>query len=176
MQAGIADDRPIFLTGFMGCGKTTVGRILAARLGWEFVDTDDLAERHDGRSIPKIFEESGEAGFRQVERDVLGTLNGKKRCVVACGGGLVVGHAQRRWVARRGRVVWLDCPLETCVQRVEEGGGRPLWAPHDPVSFRSLFERRRALYALSEFRVDVSIGDANVTADRLLERLGAVFH
>jgi len=176
MPASIADDRPIFLTGVMGCGKSSVGRALAARLGWDFVDTDDLVERREGRSISKIFEESGENHFRQAEWDALRTLEGKKRCVVACGGGLVTGREPRRWISRHGRTVWLDCPLEVCARRVTEGGGRPLWAPGDPVSFRSFHERRRALYALSEICIDASVGDADAVADSLLERLGAVFH
>ena len=152
--------RPVFLIGFMACGKTTVGRLLAAELDCGFLDTDDLVERREGRSIERVFAESGEGRFRRAEWEALLSLDGIERTVVATGGGAFLGHLQRRWMIERGRTVWLDVPLEVARRRTEAEGpggrGRPLWRVHDPLALRALFERRRAAYALAEIRVDAA--------------------
>src|SRR5450755_42182 len=80
-------DAPIFLVGFMATGKTTVGRILAARLGWRLVDLDDVIAREAGRTVPEIFEAEGEAGFRAREARALAAASAERRAVVATGGG-----------------------------------------------------------------------------------------
>jgi shikimate kinase len=151
----VADSRPLFLVGFMGSGKTTVGRLLAARLGWPFHDTDALVEARDGRAVARIFEESGEARFRELEQDVLAALGGAP-AVVATGGGLFQSARARRWLWRHGRTVWLDVPLAVAIARVGVGVGRPMWLAGDRLALRALFEKRRAAYALARRRVDGS--------------------
>jgi len=166
-----SDERPIFLVGFMGSGKTTLGAGLARALGWDLVETDDLVERREGRSIEVIFRESGEGHFREAEWEVLRSLDGRSRCVVAAGGGMFAEARQRRWMKRRGRTVWLDVPPNVCTQRVGSGSGRPLWMAGDPIAFRALFERRKAAYALSEVRASGLPDDPEAAVSRLVALL-----
>lgn len=148
----------------MGVGKSTVGEALAARLGWEFEDTDALVVRKDGRTIETIFRESGEGRFRDAEWDVLHTLSGRKRLVVATGGGLFLGVAQRAFVRSHGMSCWLDAPLSVVLSRVSPGESRPLLRFDDAVERRVFFERRRAVYALADCRIDASAGSADELA------------
>jgi shikimate kinase len=169
------NERPIFLVGFMGSGKTSVGRLVAGRLGWDFIDLDELVARSVGRSIEQIFLDSGEPAFRRAERAALETLESRQRCVVATGGGLFQEASNRRWLRTHGRAIWLDVPYLECVRRIGSGAGRPLWDPDaDPEAFRALFERRQAAYALAAARVDAS-GPADEVAGELLRMLGLSF-
>jgi shikimate kinase len=165
--------RPIFIVGFMGSGKSTVSRLLAARLGREVLDTDEWVTRREGRSIERIFTESGEGHFRRVEQEALESLDPSKASVVSTGGGLFLGLAQRRFMKQRGPTVWLDAPLEACRERVgAQAGGRPLWRTEDPVALRALFEKRRAVYALADLRVDAGPAAPEAIVGGILLRLG----
>src|SRR5690606_2368278 len=120
--------RPIFLTGMMGSGKTTIGRLLARDLGAEFIDHDERIERLFGRSIPELFAE-GEPHFRRCERRALETLVrepafGSRPVVVATGGGLVVDPANCATMASCGIVVHLDVPLEELLVRLDSPQAR----------------------------------------------------
>jgi shikimate kinase len=163
------DERPIFLVGFMGSGKTTLATALATALGWERIDTDEEVERHEGRSVERVIQESGELLFRQAERRALAATDGRRRVVVATGGGLFPAFEPRRWMKQRGRTVWLDVPLEECARRVAGGAGRPLWtAGLDPLLFRAFYERRRAAYALADLRLEPGTGGVAGDVRRLL--------
>jgi shikimate kinase len=158
----------------MAAGKSSVGARLAQDLGWEFADTDELVVRDDGRPIARIFAESGEERFRAAERAALRRIEGE-RVVVACGGGLFSCHATRRWLASRGRTVWIDVALDVVRSRLRrDGSPRPLWPADDPVGQRALFERRRATYALAALRVDGSGGSPADVARRIDRRLREV--
>ncbi len=169
------DDRPIFLVGFMASGKSTVGRALAKALGWRLLDTDDLVEQREHRSVERIFNESGQAFFRRAESEALRSLDDLSRAVVATGGGLFLGYESRRWMIDHGRTVWLDLPLEAARRRVEGGRsgrrGRPMWEGNDALALRALYARRRAAYALAEFRVDATEGGTVDVAARILQVL-----
>ena len=145
----------IFLVGFMGSGKSVVGRELAELAGLGFVDTDDAVERTQGKTIEEIFRQRGEGAFREAEWRALQALESVGPAVVATGGGLFLGVENRRLVRRLGRSIWLDVPLHVAAARVRPGSGRPLWS-EDPLTLRALFERRRAAYALADVRVDAS--------------------
>ena len=151
-------DAPIFLVGFMGSGKSTVGRLLAARLGWRFEDTDALVSRAEGRSIEEIFRTSGEGHFREAEWNALRSLEGRKSLVVATGGGLFLGVVQRAFMRAQGVSCWLDAPLSVVSARIPDDASRPLWGGDDPLQRRAFFERRRAVYALADVRIDASAG------------------
>ena len=170
------DVRPIFLVGFMACGKSTVGGLLADALGWTFRDTDELVEQRERRSIAEIFRAEGEERFRAIEWSVLRSLAGLRRAVVACGGGLFLGHDRRRWLWRNGSTVWLDLPLAAVRARLAGSGPevprRPLWSAPDPLSQRALYEKRRATYALADLRVDASAEDPAVVARSVQRELG----
>ncbi len=148
--------RPLFLVGFMGSGKSTVGRELASLAGRTFEDADRTIESLEGRSIEEIFRDSGEAHFRDVEARVVRGFAGRDDSVVALGGGAFQRADQRRWMQREGCTVWLDVTLEVARQRVGGGQGRPLWDANDALALRALFEQRRAVYALAAFRVDAN--------------------
>jgi len=145
----------IFLVGFMGSGKSAVGRALAELAGLPFVDTDDAVERAQGMTIEEIFRRRGEGAFREAEWRALQALEPADPAVVATGGGLFLGVENRRLVRRLGRSIWLDVPLEIAAARVRPSSGRPLWS-EDRLTLRALFERRRAACALADVRVDAS--------------------
>jgi shikimate kinase len=149
-------DAPIFLVGFMATGKTTVGRILAARLGWKLVDLDELIIEEAGQSVPRIFESEGEAGFRAREARVLGAVSARRRLVVATGGGAACREDNLRTMLDAGRVVALAITPEEAVRRARGGAGRPLLEGQaDPVARASeLLAARAPFYARAHVQVD----------------------
>ena len=149
-------DVKVFLVGFMGTGKTTLGRLLADRLGWEFVDVDDVIEQAEGASIVRIFVEKGESYFREIERGVLaGVLARSGHAVIACGGGTFCIPENQALMERSGITVWLDRPFDRIWQRREElASARPLLRSEAEV--RALYERRLAFYQQAALHVPVA--------------------
>src|SRR3954462_5934146 len=111
-------DAPIFLIGYRGTGKTSVARELAGRLGFHWVDADDLVEEMTGKTIAEIFSDDGEAGFRQWEARVVSALSRKRRTIVALGGGAVLREDNRRVICGAGSVVWLTASVDTIIERL----------------------------------------------------------
>jgi shikimate kinase len=109
----------LFLVGYRGTGKSTVGPLLAAALGWEFLDADDHIERAAGTTIADIFAAEGEAGFRDRESAVLAELCEQPGRVIATGGGMVLRPANREWLSTAGFVAWLTASPETVWQRMQ---------------------------------------------------------
>ena len=164
----------MFLVGFMGAGKSRTGRALARRLGWRFVDLDRRVEARAGRSIPRIFRESGEAAFRQTEtaelERLLDELKDSPETVVALGGG-VPAQAKNRRLLRGARTVFLDVPAETLWERCRgERRKRPL--VEDEASFLRLYDARRPHYAAAGMRVDAAKRTARELAAEIVEKLG----
>lgn len=147
---------PVFLVGFMGVGKTTVGRALAQWLGLRFLDLDDLIEERAGMSVKEIFATYGETHFRQLESEAIQSCARLSDCFVALGGGAYVNPANRAMLRAIGKTVWLDCPFETCLERVALDGSRPLAT--DESALRRLFEQRRSAYAEADLSVAVRAG------------------
>lgn len=142
------EPRPnIVLTGFMGTGKTTVGRLLAQRLGWTFVDTDALIEARHG-PIPAIFAEHGEAHFRALERDVAAEVAGRHETVVATGGRMLLDPENEAALGATGVIVCLSASTEALVERLAgEAEQRPLLRGEDPAPrIRDLLAERAAGY------------------------------
>jgi len=127
-------DQNIILTGFMGSGKSTVGKLLAEQLGYEFIDTDQLIEKKEGMSIPDIFRERGEAAFRALERLVAKELGGKSSLVIATGGGLMLDDENAGILQKTGRVFCLVASPEEILRRISKNpeGDRPLLQADDP--------------------------------------------
>jgi shikimate kinase len=164
-------DGPLFLVGFMGAGKTVVGRALASRLGRAFEDTDALAIERAGVSIETIFREHGEGRFREIEWEVLRDTASRRGTVVATGGGTFLGVAQRALIRERGRSIWLDASFGAIASRLGGDVLRPLWASADDVDRRAMFERRRAAYALADATVDAGTG----TVEDVVRRVETAF-
>lgn len=162
--------RAIYLVGFMGSGKTTIGRILASRLRWRFLDLDDAVESAAGMSIPEIFAKHGEARFREIETDALDRLSAPAThgdgLILALGGGAFATERNRQILAGRGVSLWLDVPLEKAWTRVSRQSHRPL--ARDQEGFAQLFEARRPSYALADFQVPVISDNPEVTVSSIL--------
>jgi 3-dehydroquinate synthase/shikimate kinase/3-dehydroquinate synthase len=132
----------IVLVGFMGAGKTTVGRLLADKLGLRFADSDEVIEQRRGRSVREIFAEDGEAAFRAAEHEVLAELMRGPEAVVAVGGGAVENQASRR-LLRAARVIYLQVGYDEAMRRVGGDAGRPLLRRPD---LDDVYRRRLAVY------------------------------
>lgn len=159
----------------MATGKSTVGRALAEHLGWAFDDTDAIVERAEGRAIEEIFRASGEGRFREAEWQALRSIAGRRRVVVATGGGLFLGVAQRAFIREHGVSCWLDAPLDVVAARIVDASTRPLWPTDDPLERRAFYERRRAAYALADLRVDASRGEPDALAREIATARGSFF-
>jgi 3-dehydroquinate synthase len=163
----------VFLIGLMGAGKTSVGRMLARRLGKTFYDTDHEIERVTGVRIPLIFEIEGEAGFRARESRVLGELVQKADVVLATGGGAVLAPENRRALAAHGTVVYLRASPRDLWMRTRHDRNRPLLQTADPLAkLQSLFEERDPLYReTADVIVDTGSQSVSSLAHRLAARL-----
>jgi shikimate kinase len=142
-----AADVNLYLVGFMGTGKTTVGRAAAQRLGFAFLDSDHEIERTQGRSIPDIFASGGEPAFRAMERSFVEGGHPPARTVVACGGGLVVQPGLPALLAERGVTICLHASIGTILERTGRQPGRPLLNVADPAErVRALLAEREPIY------------------------------
>ena len=143
----IALPENIFLVGLMGAGKSTVGRILARRLGKRFVDTDHEIEKRNGVTIPVIFEIEGEEGFRRREQELLADLAQEKDLVLSTGGGIVLKPENREVLRNHGFVVYLNARPELLAERTKHDRTRPLLNVEDPLTrLRELHAVRDPLY------------------------------
>lgn len=155
----------------MGCGKTTIGRLLAQQLGWHFLDLDSLVETHAGLSIPAIFERLGEPAFREMEsgaleRGLSEARQSNRGTVLALGGGTIAQPRNQEMLRRTpGALIWLECPIEELLSRCATITNRPLF--RDEASFRRLYAERLPFYERAEFRVD-STGEPRRVVERIL--------
>jgi shikimate kinase len=161
----------IYLVGFMGCGKSTVGRALADELGWSFFDIDAEIESGAGSSISEIFDTQGEPIFRVLEASALAkrvkAVQSGHPQVIALGGGALMRDENFELIANNGVIVWLDAPFELIEKRVAAQSHRPL--ARDPGKLRELFDVRSPRYALADFRVEAPEEEAIATVRRILE-------
>ena len=150
------DDAPIFLIGFMASGKTTVGRLLAERLEWTFVDLDKLIEDGAGKTVSDIFAAEGEAGFRKRETEALQEVARRRKTVVATGGGAPCREENLEAMLGAGRVFWLHVSAEEAVARAGKVSGRPLLdGAADPVAEAGrLLDARRPFYERAHAGMD----------------------
>jgi shikimate kinase len=162
--------RAVFLVGFMASGKSTVGRELARRLGWDFVDLDERIEAREGQAVPEIFRDSGEQGFRQAEGRALRELTEllERNTVVALGGGTFV-QPRNFELLRPWHSIFLDAPLDELWQRsLTDGVDRPL-RKDDRAEFEALYWQRRPSYTQATVTV-VTSGKDLVTICAEIER------
>jgi shikimate kinase len=160
----------IFLVGFMGSGKSTVGRALAEELGWGFADLDEDIEKREGMSINRIFDTRGEAEFRKAETAALRkqarSVERGRPCVIALGGGAFLNQENFEIVSNNGVSIWLDCPFSTVERRLAGNEHRPL--ARDPEKLRELFAVRRPGYERADYCVPVESDDAAATTAKIL--------
>ncbi len=159
----------IVLMGFMGTGKSTVGRKLAARLGMKFLDMDTLIEERTGKPIPRIFEEDGEPHFRDLERSLVRELSGQDGLVIACGGGVVINPDNIRDYGRTGLVVCLTATPDVIFERTSRARNRPLLEEKDRMKrILDLLEKRRSLYASIPHQVDTTTASASEVVETII--------
>jgi shikimate kinase len=159
------------LIGFMGCGKSTIGRRLAGLTGHRFLDTDDAIADASQKSIPDIFSQLGEEGFRDLEQQVVQDLIGIAGIVLSSGGGTILREPNRAALKRIGIVVWLDAAPDTLFERATRTGRRPLLnTPNPRETFDTLLAARRPLYAaLSDVHFDSTHTEQDDVARKVLE-------
>jgi len=161
----------IYLVGFMACGKSTIGRLLADTLGWSFADIDEDIEREARRTINEIFEIDGEEAFRLIEQEAIAArvrlIESGRPTVVALGGGAFARPENYELVAANGVSIWLDCPLEILLKRTAGDTVRPL--ARDVERFRQLYEARRPAYLRADFRVAVTGDDPLAVVNQILK-------
>jgi shikimate kinase len=146
----------LYLIGFMGSGKTTIGRLLAERIGWDFADIDGDIEAGERRSIAEIFDTRGETEFRRIESEAIRKRVRAVSCgrptVVALGGGAAAQPDNLDLITRHGLTIWLSCEFDTVVRRVGEDSARPL--ARDREKFEQLYRERQESYKRADFRID----------------------
>ena len=166
--------RHLWLLGLSGSGKSTVGPRLAQALGLPWVDTDAAIAREAGQSIPVIFQNEGEEGFRNRESAVLEKTSAGPSSVVSCGGGIILRERNRRTLAATGLRIYLRADPSVLAQRLRSSHARPLLAGEDrEASLASLLAQRAPLYEESEILLDVSRLDPEATVAAIRDRLPA---
>jgi len=157
----------IYLLGFMGSGKSTVGPLLARGLGWPFIDLDQVIEAGQGLTIREIFEQAGEPFFRQVEQAALTEMARTEPAVIALGGGTFVQTANVELVRESGGItIWLDCSVEELRRRCAGMTDRPLF--RDAESFTQLLEQRLPYYQRADYRLSTESQSPEEVVERIL--------
>lgn len=155
----------IYLCGFMGCGKTTVGRVLADMLELGYEDMDAYIEKKAGMSIPQIFAEKGEDAFRRMETEAVAEL-GKAGGVISCGGGAMLKDINAGTAAKYGTVVYIDVPYDVCYGRISGDTNRPIVMANTKESLEEIYNDRAPLYlAHSQVRADGNKSPEDIAAD-----------
>jgi len=164
----------LILVGMMGAGKSTIGRLLADRLGWRSFDSDAQIMADTGHSVPELFADHGEAAFRAEEERVLAeALTGDEPVVVSAAGGVVLSPSNRDLLTRSGTVVWLRADPEVLARRVGDGAGRPLLDDDPAASLAALYEVRRPLYeSVASLVVDVDACTPDEVVEEILAGTG----
>lgn len=142
----LSDRTNIILCGFTGCGKTTIGKPLARRLGYDFVDTDHLLTATCQMTIPEIFARGGEGYFRDLEHEIAQTAAAFTHTVISTGGGMMTFERNASVLAQTGTVIYLNLDFETCYRRLANQPDRPLVRRHTKEELRQLYDSRTEYY------------------------------
>ncbi len=161
----------LYLVGFMASGKTTIGRLLADELGWDFADLDEDIVAAEGSAIADLFDTFGEEEFRKTEQGAIrkrvSQIERGKPMVIALGGGTFVPEANQELLIDNGITIWLDCPFERVSARIQGSAHRPL--ARDPVKFKQLYDDRRAAYEKAEHRIEIQSDDPAAVVAAILK-------
>ncbi len=161
----------IYVVGFMGSGKTTVGALLARELGYRFVDLDETIERERGLGVPEIFERDGEPSFRRLEAEALRHAASIRDVVVATGGGTLTRWENRELIQRSGVSVWLDAPLDEMMERCRGTSHRPLLGTRERME--ALLAERMDAYRSCDLRADAGGRPPEAIARWIAGQLGS---
>ena len=164
----------IVLMGFMGTGKSSVGKILAEKLGWSFFDTDEMIEKQTGFTVAQIFQKSGESAFREFEAQTVSLVSLMDRAVIATGGGVPLREENVDALERNGVTVCLEAKPETVLERLKESVDvRPLLEGKDPyLKIHELLSARRAAYARARHKVPTDDLSPQQVAEKVLSVTG----
>ena len=158
----------IYIVGFMGTGKTAVGKVLAKRMGLKFIDLDDRIEETQGSKIADIFAKKGEAYFREAEAKALQDIAAQTGLVAACGGGIVLNKNNIETMDNSGDIFCLDASVEVIYERIKNASHRPLLNVEDPKGkIEELLDRRARFYTKIEHHIDTS----DFTIDEVVQRI-----
>lgn len=177
MKANMPFDinQPIALVGLMGVGKTTVGRRLAKKLGYAFIDSDDEIEKASGRTVAGYFRDHGEAEFREGEYRVISRILDRNRLIIGTGGGAFIHPKTHKLLLEKSITVWLKGDFDTLFERVRRKDTRPLLQVEDPAgTYKKLMDERYPIYAKADITVNIAKGPHGRTVNRV-ERAVEVF-
>lgn len=155
----------IFLVGFMGVGKTSVGSVLAQKLNYKFIDLDKLIVEQENSSIKNIFSKFGEEYFRELEHKTLETIINYTNSVIALGGGAFTFERNRNLIQPNGISIWLECDLDVILSRLSNDISRPLYS--NPQQMQELLNSRLSAYRQANFTLNVS----NLTIDETVNKI-----
>ena len=162
----------IALIGFMGVGKTVVGKFLAKELNREFVELDSLIERKAGKPIPEIFEQDGEVAFRELEIEVIKEVAGNKNQVIACGGGIVLNKINIDRLRKDSVIVYLTASPSVILKRVSNGGERPVLKINNLPTIQGLLRFRKPFYErAADFKVNTSRANINSVVGQIIDKV-----
>ncbi len=164
----------VALIGFMGVGKTVVGKALAKKLNWEFIELDSLIEQRVGKSIREIFQQDGEMVFRELEIEVTKEVSQRQNAVTACGGGIVLNQINIDRLRQKSRIVYLTASSAVILQRIlGDGGERPLLKVANPApTIQELLRFRRPFYErAADMKINTSKLSVDAVAEQIIERL-----
>ncbi|MFH1714834.1 MAG: shikimate kinase [Elusimicrobiota bacterium] len=160
----------IILTGFMGSGKTAVGKRLAKKLNMKFVDLDKLIVKKEGRSINDIFTESGEKYFREIETAAVIEISAKDNIVLSTGGGVVLKDENMDVLGKTGKIIYLRALPEIVYKRVKRDKSRPLLKVDDPLAkIKELLEKREKYYKRNDYEINTTDLTIDEAVDRIIE-------
>lgn len=161
----------LFLCGFMGCGKSALGKVLSKRLQLPLIDTDDRIVQQMGMSIPQIFVQKGEAFFRETETELIKSL-GMQSAVVSCGGGVMVDPVNAAAATKNGGIiVYLQQTFETCYERIRYDTNRPIVQKNTKKQLQALFAQREQLYQAHATDTVVAGNTPEESAERVIQLL-----
>ncbi len=163
----------IYLVGYRGTGKTTIGKILAKKLNKTFVDTDELIENRKRKKIEQIFRENGEEYFRKIEHLILKEISSLKNQIVSTGGGIVIKEENRKIIKESGITIYLKADKETIYNRIKFDKNRPSLTDKDPLSeIEYLLEKRKPYYEeIADIEIDTSKTSINDSVNEIINRL-----
>lgn len=162
--------KPIYLVGFMGAGKTTIGKLLSDYLNISFFDTDQVIEKKVRLSIPEIFQKYGEQFFRKLEKEVVESLP-SQNVIVSTGGGMMANDEIRNYLLQKGIVIFLQCEFDSLYERIRYDKTRPLVNNRSKDELHALYQKRLSFYQLATHTIQTTHLTEKETVDKILKVL-----